>query len=115
MAKKKSETRVAFEKMFASERRKRIKSGLPGDGGIFTFRGKKYTTDYAKAKKKKADDLYINPTASPTGKYGGKKRKMTKEEKKKRTKGKYTFSGKPKWGGNKKRGGGFLEPPVEQI
>lgn len=105
MARKKSETRISFEKKFASERRKRIKAGKPGDGGVFTFRGKKYTTDHAK----KADDLYINPTASPTGKYGGKKRKMTKYEKKSRTKGKYTFSGKPKWGGDKKQTGGLTE------
>ena len=108
----KSATRKAFEKKFASERKKRTDKGLPGDGGTFMFRGKKYTTDYAKVKK---DDLYMNPTAKATGKYGGKKRKMTKEEKSKRAKGKYAFSGKPKWGGGKKRGGGFLEPPVEQI
>lgn len=32
MARKKSETRISFEKKFASERRKRIKAGKPGDG-----------------------------------------------------------------------------------
>ena len=114
MATKKSETRVAFEKQFAAERRKRIQAGKPGDGGTFMFRGKKYTTDYAK-KAKKDDDLYLNPTAKTKSKYAGKKRKMTTAEKKKMPKGKYAFSGKPKWGGNKKRGGGFIEPPTERI
>ena len=66
-----TETRTAFNKKFAAERRKRIKAGKPGDGGVFTFRGKKYTTDYAKTKKKaetkktepKKKDEYWNPTA----------------------------------------------------
>ena len=45
MAEKKSETRIAFEKAFAAARK-----AHGGDGGVFTFRGKKYTTDYAKPK-----------------------------------------------------------------
>ena len=51
--KKKSATRIAFEKKFKEERKKQ------GAGGTFMFRGKKYTTDYAsevkKKPKKKAD------------------------------------------------------------
>ena len=59
MAKKKSETRIAFEKMFAAERKKH-----GGDGGVFTFRGKKYTTDYAKTKKKDSGHSYdYNPSS----------------------------------------------------
>ena len=45
--KKKSETRIAFEKKFKAERKKQ------GAGGTFMFRGKKYTTDYASEKKSK--------------------------------------------------------------
>ena len=43
---KKSATRTAFEKAFAAARKKH-----GGDGGTFTFKGKKYTTDHAKKKK----------------------------------------------------------------
>ena len=46
--KKKSETRIAFEKKFKAERKKQ------GAGGTFMFRGKKYTTDYASEVKKKS-------------------------------------------------------------
>ena len=45
--KKKSETRIAFEKKFKEERKKQ------GAGGTFTFRGKKYTTNYASEVEKK--------------------------------------------------------------
>jgi hypothetical protein len=45
--KKKSETRIAFEKKFKEERKKQ------GAGGKFTFRNKEYTTDYASDKKSK--------------------------------------------------------------
>ena len=45
--KKKSDTRIAFEKKFKEERKKQ------GAGGVFTFKGKKYTTDYASDKKAK--------------------------------------------------------------
>ena len=45
--KKKSDTRIAFEKKFKEERKKQ------GAGGVFTFKGKKYTTDYASDKKTK--------------------------------------------------------------
>lgn len=38
---------LTFEQMFALEREKRINQGLPGDGGIFEWNGKSFTTDYA--------------------------------------------------------------------
>ena len=83
---KKSETRIAFEKTFAAERSKRIKAGNPGDGGTFMFRGKKYTTDYAKKAKKEKKKVekaeFWNPTASKTSKYAGRRRKKTPAEKK---------------------------------
>ena len=47
--KKKSETRIAFEKKFKEERKKQ------GAGGVFTFKGSKYTTDYASDKKTKKE------------------------------------------------------------
>jgi len=105
MATKKSETRVSFEKKFAAERRKRIQAGKPGDGGTFMFRGKKYTTDYAKKakKEKKKDNKDWNPTASKTSKYAGKRRKKTASEKK-TGKAKFNF-----------RGGGFIEEPTPRI
>ena len=123
MAKKKSETRIAFEKMFASERRKRIKAGLPGDGGVFTFRGKKYTTDYAKSKKKAAPkkkksvskdkkEEYWNPTANKKSKYAGKKRKKTASEKKS-GKAEFRFYNKKKLGGFKDDS--FLEGPTPTL
>ena len=59
MAKKKSETRAAFEKKFAAERRKH-----GGDGGVFNFRGKKYTTDYAKKKETQSITLITVQTVS---------------------------------------------------
>ena len=118
----KSETRVSFEKKFAAERRKRIKAGKPGDGGVFTFRGKKYTTDYAKTKKKAAPkkkvankkDEYWNPTANKTSKYAGTKRKKTKENTNKDGTAKFIFGKK-----DKKRLGGFrdtfVEPGIESL
>ena len=45
--KKKSETRIAFEKKFKEERKKQ------GAGGTFMFRGNKYTTNYASEVEKK--------------------------------------------------------------
>ena len=56
--KKKSETRIAFEKKFKAERKKQ------GAGGTFMFRGNKYTTNYAseveKKPKKKNDKKPLN-------------------------------------------------------
>jgi hypothetical protein len=80
MAKKKSETRVAFEKKFAAERKKH-----GGDGGVFTFRGKKYTTDYAKTKKKevKKKDSDHNFDYSPDSEHMKKHHTFTKSTKKK--------------------------------
>jgi len=101
MAKKQSETRTAFNKMFASERRKRIKAGKPGDGGVFTFRGKKYTTDYAKTKKKAAPKKNVEKKKA----YKGFDIKSERPENKR--------PGYKK--ANKYQSGGFLEPEVENI
>jgi len=59
--KKKSDTRIAFEKKFKAERKKQ------GAGGTFTFRGKKYTTDYAsdKKSKKKKESGAIKKSSPP--------------------------------------------------
>ena len=100
MAKKKSETRVAFEKKFAAERKKH-----GGDGGVFTFRGKKYTTDYAKKYKDKKKD------SGHTFEY----RKDSEHMKKHHT----TDYTKRNWSRKKKKLGGFrdtfLEPNIENL
>lgn len=112
MAKKKSETRVAFEKMFAAERRKRIKAGKPGDGGVFTFRGKKYTTDYAKKKETKKKDSEHNFDYSPESehmkKYHTHKKSKTKPKKKK-------FDYSKKFSYSKKKLGGFRDTSENWI
>ena len=103
MAKKKSETRVAFEKKFAAERKKRIDAGKPGDGGVFTFRGKKYTTDYAKKKETKKKDSKHNPDSEHMKKYHTHKKPKTKSKKKK-----FDYS-------KKYRNGGFLESKIPNL
>jgi|TARA_R110000787_G_scaffold219643_1_gene328341 hypothetical protein len=96
MAKKQSETRIAFNKKFASERKKH-----GGDGGVFTFRGKKYTTDYAKTKKKAAPKKKVEKKEA----YKGFDIKSERPENKR--------PGYKK--ANKYQTGGFLEPGIENI
>jgi hypothetical protein len=108
MAKKKSETRVAFEKKFAAERKKH-----GGDGGVFTFRGKKYTTDYAKTKKKKVTkkkDADHNFDYSPDSEHM-KTHHTHKKPKAKTKKKKFDYS-KKKLGGFRDT---FIEPGIENI
>ena len=96
MKKPQSETRIAFNKMFAAERKKH-----GGDGGVFTFRGKKYTTDYAKTKEKAAPEKKVEKKEA----YKGFDIKSERPENKR--------PGYEK--ANKYQTGGFLEPGIENI
>tara|TARA_R110002012_G_scaffold306068_1_gene510522 strand:- start:1948 stop:2298 length:351 start_codon:yes stop_codon:yes gene_type:complete len=107
MAKKKSETRVAFEKMFAAERKKH-----GGDGGVFTFRGKKYTTDYAKKKETKKKDSKHNFDYSPDSEHM-KTHHTHKKTKSKPKKKKFDYS--KKFNYSKRKLGGFRDTSENWI